>query len=63
MSDNRTTIRNLDRAAMDELRSLALHAEMTVGEAVSEAIRFWLSSLPVGIATKGISHGRPVHED
>ena len=50
MRDNRTTIRNLDPRAMDQLRSIARHTDMKVGEAVSEAIRFWISVRSVGIA-------------
>lgn len=49
MTDNRTTIRNLDREAMNQLRAVAQRADMKVGEAVSEAVRFWISVRVLGI--------------
>ena len=46
METERVTIRNVEREAITELRETARFNQLTLGEAVSEAINAWLGGLP-----------------
>lgn len=52
MSDRRITIRNIDPDLWDRLREVAIDNDLTLGEAVNDAIETWYDSLPYIDETK-----------